>query len=263
MADSRSILQFPDVSDESARDRLCRLVRFCDGWSLSHNRDNLAALVGRGVDPPSSTSVEWRTNCATSALGIVAFACGTVEAANAVHALLAKPSENGKALTWLSQIGDAKGAWVAYSTKGAQPAAGDLMWYWNHPTKVNDKGETVVVYDDHVEWCLCDTAQDFTADHGGGGRSDNAITVGSGDIRFNAGRALRKFLNLDKLGIVPVATENTASDGDSGDTNSGTADPSAEANDIGTSEQYAIAGANDFTGDTVADSSIDDNDKAS
>jgi hypothetical protein len=83
MADNRSILQFPDVSDESARHRLCRLVRFCDSWSLSHSRDKLAALVGRGVDPPSSTSVEWQTNCATSALGIVAFTCGTVDAASA------------------------------------------------------------------------------------------------------------------------------------------------------------------------------------
>src|SRR5262245_53837302 len=108
MADNRTILAFPDQSGEDARQRLCRLVRFCDGFSLSNNKDKLAALVGRGVDDPSLNSVLWKTNCGTSALGILALTCGPVDAATAVHPKLSAPSVIGQAISWLLEIGNSK-----------------------------------------------------------------------------------------------------------------------------------------------------------
>jgi hypothetical protein len=245
MADDRPILQFPDVTDESARDRLCRLVRFAAGWSLSNGRDKLSALVGRGVDAPG-IAVAWKTNCGTTALGFVALACGTVVAARAVHALLATPSQIGKAIAWLSRIGDDRGAWVTYSATGPQPRAGDLLWYWNHPTQTKPDGSTETKFDDHVEWALSDVEDSGAADHGGGGRPNNEITVARGDVRTNAGRALRKFLDLDKLGIVPAATRSAAATDTATTSSNGTeptspdaSSPSEDATDADASDANA------------------------
>jgi hypothetical protein len=257
MADIRpTVIQFPDVSGESARDRLVRLVRFAAGqsWSLSNSKDKLAALVSRGVDEPVDYAVLWKTNCGTSALGFLALTAGTVDAATAIHSLLGTKSANGKSLMWMQKIGDDAGAWVKYTgASGPQPKAGDLMWYWNHPKKTNDAGEEVTVWDDHVEWCLAAPDGDSKADHGGGGRSDNAITVGNGDIRTNAARGMRQFLDLDKLNITPVATQPVPDGGTTAvDTPS---DPTAmggdaDASGIDTDEQ--LMASND-SGNTAVD----------
>lgn len=218
MADQRTILGFPDVADENARDRLCRLVAFCDGWSLSNEREKLAALVGRGVDPDSLNSVMWKTNCGTSALGIIALTCGPVSAAAAVDAKLAAQSMIGTAISWIIDIGDRHGAWVTYKKDGPQPQHGDLMWYYEHPTVTAPDGSTSTKWDDHVEWLLEDLSSgSTTAKHGGGGREDNAITVrDADDVRTNAGRRLQKFFDLDKLNITPVAFAEPAAPPDAG-----------------------------------------------
>ena len=177
-----------------------------------------------------------------------AYTCGPVDAASAVHSLLATPSQIGQAIAWLSRIGNDKGAWVTYSASGQQPQHGDLLWYWNHPTRTKDDGTTETVYDDHVEWALSDPGSDHVADHGGGGRTNNAITVGNGDLTTNAGRALRKFLDLDKLGITPVATQSDSTDAGSPDAPSdpGPIELGTDAPDAGTGEQSMVTGGNDL-----------------
>ena len=193
-----SQLGFDPQPNESPRDRLCRLVRHCNGWSLSNQRERLAALVARGVDPADSRAVEWKTNCGTTALGVLTFTAGSAEAAQSVHPLLQTPSKVGKAIAWLDQIGKARSAWVNYSPSGRQPQAGDLLFYATYG--VDAEGHNT--YNEHVEWLISTPGADFRAETGGGGRANNEMTVRPpGDIRTNANRPLKRFLDLDALSI--------------------------------------------------------------
>ena len=74
-----------------------------------------------------------------------------------------------------------------YSSANA-PKAGSLLHYFT-PGK----------NDNHVEWLLSDMDDQGCAEHGGGGRTDNAITVGSGDVTVNYGRPLQEWLDPDML----------------------------------------------------------------
>jgi len=163
------------------------------GASLHARRDELTGLVARGVDEPewANQVVTWRTNCATSALGFLAAVCGDVGSARACHRLLAERSVNGMSMAWLMQIGYDLHAWIP--AEQWTPRAGDLLHY-------GTPGRN----DDHVEWCLSEPVA-LVADHGGGGRADNAITVEHGPIVSPLGRPLRAYLNLDALDI-PVDT---------------------------------------------------------
>ena len=151
----------------------------------------LTGLVARGVDEAvwAAQVVQWKTNCATSALGFLAATCGDVDAARACHPLLASRSINGMSLPWIMQIGHDAGAWVRYDPLSVAPQHGDLMHYGT-PGKNND----------HVEWLLSDPIGGV-ADHGGGGRPDNLIAIEHGTIALSAGRPMIAFLNLDMLTI--------------------------------------------------------------
>jgi hypothetical protein len=169
-----------------------------EGASLHAWLPDLTGLVARGVDEPTWAAqvVQWKTNCATSALGFLAAICGDVDAAKALHPLLATRSVNGMSMPWLMQLGHDAGAWVTYAgMSGRQPRAGDLLHYGT-PGQNND----------HVEWCLSDPTPAGAADHGGGGRPDNLISVGNGSIVSSAGRPLLAFIDLDKLTIPTVDT---------------------------------------------------------
>lgn len=204
-----SSIGFNPVPAEAPRDRLCRLVRHCDGWSLQNNREKLAALVARGVDPAGSRAVEWSTNCGTSALGILAFTAGNPDAAWLVHPLLQTASVIGQAIIWLTKIGTDREAWVSWSATSRQPKAGDLLFYAIYG--VDEDGKTTV--NEHVEWLLSSPDADARAGHGGGGRAHNAMTVEVGDIRTSAGRPLKRFLDLDKLGFQTLTVEGAGSVG--------------------------------------------------
>ena len=168
--------QFPPVSGESDGQRIARIVRSFNGCSLSSRRADLAALVGRGVDDESIVTIQ--TNCATFALGVLA-------AAGCAHPILKRTYVNGMAFSWLVQIGNDLGAWRDPATDGP-PVTGAAMWY-----------EVAGMNDDHVEWCV-DASVPI---HGGGGRPNNAITVGPGPIALSCGRPLHRWLDPERLGL--------------------------------------------------------------
>jgi len=176
----------PSVPGESPGDKLVRLVRSCVGLSLSSKREDLGMLVARGVDKPEAV-VGITTNCATTALGIMA-------EAGVKHKLLNQPYVSGMAVAWIRQIGQDLGALVKYDPKGPQPKPGSLLRY-------NTAGKN----DDHVEWLLTPIGANGEAEHAGGGRADNAITAGTGNVLTSWGRPLVEWLDPDKLMIDVIA----------------------------------------------------------
>lgn len=164
---------------------IVRIVRHYVGCSLHARRDELGVLVGRGVDAPESV-VGVQTNCAMFALGVLA-------AAGCPHPLLRTSYKVGMAFSWLVEIGDHYGAWrVAVASE--IPPAGAVLWYRIDGTN-----------DDHAEFML-----EAPDEHGGGGRPDNAITSGRGNVHASMGRPLYRWLEPAAL-CLPDAT---APDGD-------------------------------------------------
>lgn len=172
--------------------KLVRLLKSYAGCSLNDRRDELGQLVARGVDVPEQV-VTVATNCGTSALGIMALA-------GVPDPLLDHKYVSGMAIAWLRQIGINKGALVKYTGKnGPQPKLGSLLRY-------NTAGKN----DDHVEWMTSDIDSNGHAEHGGGGRDHNAITVSpSSDVTSSWGRPLVEFWDPDMLGIevVPAGSD--------------------------------------------------------
>ncbi len=167
---------FPIVPGESPGDRIARIVRAYAGCSLGTRQDELAALVGRGVC--DSSIVAWKTNCASFALGVLA-------AAGVQHPILAKPTLVGHAFSDLVAIGYALGAWRPWASSGSIPV-GAALWY-----------ALAGQNDDHVEFYLSPDGPT----HGGGGRADNAITVGKGTVDLSWGRPVHQWLDPEELGI--------------------------------------------------------------
>lgn len=167
-------------------------------WSLSYNRPKLMSLVGRGVDGDLAIqSVQWKTNCATSALGFIAAACGSVAKAKTVHPSLAAQSKIGTAVGVLVSIArDTLSMHTPTSIKSIKP--GSLLWY-------GTQGKN----DDHFEWVLSPIDDQNHAEHGGGGRPDNAITVSKGDISTSYGRPIKKYIDVDEMlkSILPKKEE--------------------------------------------------------
>ena len=142
-------------------------------------RGDLAALVGRGVDDESV--VTWQTNCCTFALGVLA-------AAGVDYHGLKSPLVNGQEFGVLVALGVSLDAWRTPQPGDPPPPAGAMLWYRIAGTN-----------DDHVEVMLA--APD---EHGGGGRPDNAITAGRGDVHWSWSRPLHRWLDPDALGIATV-----------------------------------------------------------
>lgn len=178
---------------ETPGQKLARIVRQYVGCSLSARSDELGKLVARGVDDPKAV-VGIKTNCGTSALGVMA-------EAGVQHDLLDRKYVNGMAIGWVLQIGRELGALVTVPNPlpvGFKIPQGALLHYG-----VLGKNN------DHVEWLLSDVAPSGAADMGGGGRPNNAITAGRGVVARNAGRPLLHYLDPNKLGIeiVPAGSD--------------------------------------------------------
>ncbi len=179
------------LAGELPGDKIIRLVNDYIGCSLLNNRQKLADLVARGVDDPNQI-VTVTTNCGLFSLGIM-------EIAGVQDPLLDKKYVIGLAIAWVRQIGTNLKALVKYTGKnGIQPKRGDLLHYYT-----NGKD------DNHVEWCLSDIDDNGIAEHGGGGRSNNAITKSTSSVLTNYYRPLQEIIQCDKLGIeiVPVGSD--------------------------------------------------------
>lgn len=171
----------PFVAGETPGDRIARIVRSYAGCVAlgAHpvRREELAALVGRGVDDESV--VTWETNCCTFALGVLS-------AAGVVYHGLQVPLVNGAEFGVLVALGVSFQAWRTPAPGDGPPPRGALLWY-------HVDGKNV----DHVEIAL-----DPPDEHGGGGRPHNAITVGrGGDDHWSWGRPLHRWLDPDALQI--------------------------------------------------------------
>jgi len=166
---------------ESPGDRIARILREFVGSSLKTRKDDLGRLVARGVDKPDAV-VGIKTNCGTSALGVMALA-------GVKDHLLNTKYQSGMAISWLRTIGQHTGALHKYK-KGDHIKPGSLLRY-------NTAGKN----DDHVEWLLSEIDAQGNADHGGGGRADNAITEAHGNVLSSFGRPLVEYWDPDELGI--------------------------------------------------------------
>lgn len=173
---------FPPRAGETGGARIARIMQVYAGCSLSSRRDELAALVGRGIDDESV--VQWATNCATFALGVL-FAAGCPFDG------LKAPLKNGLEFSLLVTLGDHYGAW-RIAVPSEYPPAGALMWYRIAGTN-----------DDHVEIMLQPPDH-----HGGGGRAGNAISSEIGNVHVSVGRPLYKWLDPAAIGL-PDAVVDT------------------------------------------------------
>jgi hypothetical protein len=186
---------FAPVLGEDGASRIVRIVRSFEHCSLSERKEDLAALVGRGVD--DSSVVFWQTNCAE-------FACGVLFAAGCPAAMLAKPIKNGMAFSTLVEVGDDMGAWRD-PIKDGPPVPGAVLWY-----KLGNEN------DDHAEFLLA-----LPDEHGGGGRANNEITIGHGDFHVSWGRPIHKWLDPASLGLPDAAASGDSEAAGTG--NAGTA----------------------------------------
>jgi hypothetical protein len=188
---------FPSVPGEAAGDHVVRVVRLYDGCSLSSRRSELAALVGRGVDDESM--VTWATNCLTFALGVIAACQSDVPE-------LRQHIPNGREDVALAPLVKRAGGWKP-AVHGQVPPVGALMHYRSVPYRTNAAGQPI--NDDHYEFFL--SAPD---EHGGGGRPNNAITIGCSDWTSSFGRPMHEYLDPDGFGIPDAnveTSENAAS----------------------------------------------------
>jgi hypothetical protein len=160
-------------------DTLVALVKKYVGCSIHVRKDDLGALVCRGVDDPNQ-SVLIKTNCGMFALGIM-------HEAGVVHDLLTQKYKSGMAIAWVRTVGKDLKALNKY-VSGTALKAGCLLHYYT-PGQNNN----------HVEWLLSDMDDQGCAEHGGGGRTDNAISTGEGDVLTNYYRPLQEWLDPDML----------------------------------------------------------------
>lgn len=163
---------------ETTGDHIARIVRALDGVSLHQHADTLAQLFYANEPDESRAALvsTWKTNCASSARAIYALA--GVDA-NALEILA--PLQIGQAVAVLRQYAKHRGAVIAGSQwHMLRPGCG--MMYWSSGN------------DAHFEWCLSEVDGAGHALHGGGGRSDNAITCSKEpeDVRMSWGRPLQE-----------------------------------------------------------------------
>lgn len=167
-------------------DKIVRTVKFYAGCSLDHRADELGALVARGVDDPKVVN-QVVTNCGMFALGVFA-------EVGVNSPILERRYVNGKAITWLCDIGRQMGALVRWKPNGPQPLPGALLRY-----------NTAGTNDDHVEFMLSPIDAHGWAEHGGGGRTRNAIRLSARSyVLSNNARPLVEFWDVEKLGIEVV-----------------------------------------------------------
>lgn len=163
----------------SPSDLFVNLVKKYVGCSIHVRSDELGNLVAREVDDPEQV-VLIKTNCGMFSLGIM-------YEAGVQHDLLWSKYKSGMAIAWLRTIGKDLKALQKYS-KTNVPKPGSLLHYYTTGKNNN-----------HVEWLLSDIDDQGCAYHGGGGRTDNAITSSFGNVLWNYGRPLREWWDPDLL----------------------------------------------------------------
>lgn len=175
---------FPPVVGESPGARIARIVQFYVGCSLRVRFDDLAALIGRGVD--DTTVATWETDCCTFILGVLA-------AAGLVFPPLQAPLKNGREFELLEAIGDHFNAWRVPAVSELIPV-GAVLWY-------HVDGKTV----DHAE-----AMTDPPDGHAGAGREDNGVSAETSDVHTGGeGVPLYRWLDPDALNLPDLNVETS------------------------------------------------------
>ncbi len=172
---------------ETAGDHVVRIVRACDGISLHNHADELAALFRRieGDNERARRVSTWATNCAT-------FADAALTLAGAPPGCrLLDPLRVGVAMT---QLREGAKAGRLPGTQWRSLRAGWLMIYWSGAGN-----------DAHAEFCLTTPDAVGVAEHGGGGRPDNAITCSKApeSILWSHGRRLQEIYDPERIATAP------------------------------------------------------------
>lgn len=180
---------------ETAGEQICRALKAFEGCSLKKNPDKLAQLfLANEVDLAHARQVSRiQTSCGTTYRALIALIGCT-------DSLATKPYESGQAVTWDIKIAANCGALIsAQSDPDAWKKLGP-GWGIHYGTPGSNN--------DHMEVCMSVPDQNGVALHGGGGRPDSLITIGSSDIRKSWGRQILHIIDPDKLvAAIPVAAD--------------------------------------------------------
>lgn len=187
-------LQNP-LPGETQGEHIARCVQAFNGVSLSQNVDKLNALFLVNETPQRAPQVATlQTNCATFARCIFALAGCTSN-------YVLEPYPIGAGISLVLEAAQQLGCLVPATTPNylSMLGPGCLIHYGVPNTN-----------DDHVEFCLSvpDPVTGIAL-HGGGGRPNNAVTVGTGDIRKSLGRPIQHIIlptNMAVAGAPAVVT---------------------------------------------------------
>lgn len=165
--------------------RIRPLVLAFVGCSEKKDPLKLGELLARGVDDPKQM-IHVHTDCGTFMLGIW-------WAAGVNHPLLLQRYVDGKAIEWVRTIAADKHALKRYPHDLSPIAAAGLHY------KTRNKNN------DHVEFLLGPLDHRGVAEHGGGGRADNAIEVATSTVLWSSGRPLIEW--FDPVALFADAVE--------------------------------------------------------
>jgi len=166
---------------------IVEIVKSYIGDSLTNNKEDLALLVARQIDDPNQI-VQVKTNCALFMLGVWWLV-------GVQHELLTKKYKNGMAIAWVRQIAIDKKALRAYPKDGL-PIPGATMHYYTPGTNNN-----------HVEFLLDSPNDKHVALHGGGGRANNEIASGTGDITWSYQTSRKLMEWIDPVALLAGSPE--------------------------------------------------------
>lgn len=175
---------------ESAGQHVARIVRGLVGVSLVHDHDRLVDLFRLNeLDDRAEIVASMKTNCGTFMRQIWLLAGCDAD-------LILCPYVVGMAVSWDLEAARRLGA-LAPAGSWRQIGEG---WGLHYGTPGRN--------DDHVEFALGEPDSAGVCEHAGGGRPENAITLGKGDIRWSCGRPLLHAINPERMATNPATGDD-------------------------------------------------------
>jgi hypothetical protein len=139
-------------------------------------RDKLETIFLVNETPERAREIAtYKTNCATFMRVVYAMA-------GCRHPLITCPYTMGQAVTWILEVATKRRALHYMQTL--------KMWWSQIEEGWGLYYEEAKTNNNHLEFALGSPGEDAQCEHGGGGRSFNAITVDRGDIRWSTGKPL-------------------------------------------------------------------------
>lgn len=159
-------------------------VNHFSGFSLANHGEEMREFLAReGIDDPATLVDSQVSDCGLFALAVW-------HRIGVHHKFVEAKYVTGMAIAWLTSIAADCNA-IRHPVKDGPPKAGALMHYFTPRTN-----------DNHVEFLLSDPEiypSVWVAFHGGGGRANCGIGIGHSDIKWNMGRPLQEWYDVDAL----------------------------------------------------------------